>query len=112
MVLSIEYKTSNFFYADVGADVLDLAETMVASADGLVYEPVSLIHISFSVVCFEEFFSWKQFWYLIFWYLISFVWASFLKIHFLNSEVMYDSVNQLYFNKKIKQESKSDTYPL
>uniref|UniRef100_A0A2K6EZG0 Endoplasmic reticulum-Golgi intermediate compartment protein n=1 Tax=Propithecus coquereli TaxID=379532 RepID=A0A2K6EZG0_PROCO len=27
----------------VGADVLDLAETMVASADGLVYEPVSLI---------------------------------------------------------------------
>lgn len=57
MVLSIEYKTSNFFfYADVGADVLDLAETMVASADGLVYEPVSLIHMSFSVVCFEEFF--------------------------------------------------------
>lgn len=26
---------------DVGADVLDLAETMVASADGLIYEPVS-----------------------------------------------------------------------
>lgn len=29
---------------DIGADVLDLAETMVASADGLVYEPVSLLH--------------------------------------------------------------------
>lgn len=55
LVLSIEYKTSNFFNADVGADVLDLAETMVASADGLVYEPVSLIHV-ISVVCFEEFF--------------------------------------------------------
>ncbi|ELK25729.1 Endoplasmic reticulum-Golgi intermediate compartment protein 2 [Myotis davidii] len=26
--------------SDIGADVLDLAETMVASADGLVYEPV------------------------------------------------------------------------
>lgn len=30
--------------ADVGADVLDLAETMVAS-DGLKYEPVSNTHI-------------------------------------------------------------------
>lgn len=30
--------------ADVGADVLDLAETMVAS-DGLKYEPVSNAHI-------------------------------------------------------------------
>lgn len=39
--------TSNFFYADVGADVLDLAETMVASADGLVYEPVSLMDMYF-----------------------------------------------------------------
>lgn len=26
----------------MGADVLDLAETMVASADGLIYEPVSV----------------------------------------------------------------------
>ncbi|XP_012496411.1 PREDICTED: endoplasmic reticulum-Golgi intermediate compartment protein 2 [Propithecus coquereli] len=34
---------------DVGADVLDLAETMVASADGLVYEPF-LYDVS-SVVC-------------------------------------------------------------
>lgn len=33
-----------FFETDVGADVLDLAETMVVSADGLVYEPVSLFH--------------------------------------------------------------------
>lgn len=33
--------------ADVGADVLDLAETMVAS-DGLKYEPVSNIHIQCS----------------------------------------------------------------
>lgn len=39
------YDTSLCFCADVGADVLDLAETMVASADGLVYEPVSLIHL-------------------------------------------------------------------
>lgn len=30
------------FDSDVGADVLDLAETMVAS-DGLQYEPVSLL---------------------------------------------------------------------
>lgn len=34
--------------ADIGADVLDLAETMVAS-DGLNYEPVSNIHVHFSV---------------------------------------------------------------
>lgn len=31
----------SLFKIDVGADVLDLAETMVASADGLIYEPVS-----------------------------------------------------------------------
>lgn len=34
----------NFFETDIGADVLDLAETMVATADGLVYEPVSGFH--------------------------------------------------------------------
>lgn len=34
--------------ADIGADVLDLAETMVAS-DGLKYEPVSNMHVHFSV---------------------------------------------------------------
>lgn len=33
----------SLFKTDVGADVLDLAETMVASADGLVYEPVSSV---------------------------------------------------------------------
>lgn len=33
----------SLFKTDVGADVLDLAETMVASADGLIYEPVSLV---------------------------------------------------------------------
>lgn len=32
----------SLFKPDVGADVLDLAETMVASADGLIYEPVSV----------------------------------------------------------------------
>lgn len=45
--MNIEYKTLIFFNTDVGADVLDLAETMVASTDGLVYEPVSLIHMFF-----------------------------------------------------------------
>uniref|UniRef100_A0A8I3S2Z5 Endoplasmic reticulum-Golgi intermediate compartment protein n=1 Tax=Canis lupus familiaris TaxID=9615 RepID=A0A8I3S2Z5_CANLF len=38
LALNMECKLLIFF-ADVGADVLDLAETMVASADGLVYEP-------------------------------------------------------------------------
>ncbi|EMP30345.1 Endoplasmic reticulum-Golgi intermediate compartment protein 2 [Chelonia mydas] len=33
-------ETSTSGGTDVGADVLDLAETMVVSADGLVYEPV------------------------------------------------------------------------
>lgn len=31
-----------FMFPDIGADVLDLAETMVAS-DGLKYEPVSIV---------------------------------------------------------------------
>uniref|UniRef100_A0A8W4F8X2 Endoplasmic reticulum-Golgi intermediate compartment protein n=1 Tax=Sus scrofa TaxID=9823 RepID=A0A8W4F8X2_PIG len=39
LAVNIEYKTLIFFNTDVGADVLDLAETMVASTDGLVYEP-------------------------------------------------------------------------
>lgn len=38
--------------ADVGADVLDLAETMVAS-DGLKYEPVSNKHIHCSFAFFH-----------------------------------------------------------
>lgn len=59
----MECKTSNsFLYADVGADVLDLAETMVASADGLVYEPVSLIHMVFWNTWVEELYPWRQFW--------------------------------------------------
>ncbi|NXE22806.1 ERGI2 protein, partial [Ardeotis kori] len=35
----------------VGADVLDLAETMVASADGLIYEPVILFWFTVALVC-------------------------------------------------------------
>ncbi|NXL46846.1 ERGI2 protein, partial [Podilymbus podiceps] len=37
----------------VGADVLDLAETMVASADGLIYEPLFfvLLLLAFTLVC-------------------------------------------------------------
>ena len=56
LAVNIECKTSNFFYADVGADVLDLAETMVASANGLVYEPVSLIYVFLRIICFEKLF--------------------------------------------------------
>lgn len=41
------FKLCVWLNADVGADVLDLAETMVAS-DGLKYEPVSNIHIQCS----------------------------------------------------------------
>lgn len=57
----MECKTS-FLYADVGADVLDLAETMIASADGLVYEPVSLIHMVFWNTWVEELYPRRQFW--------------------------------------------------
>lgn len=39
--------------ADIGADVLDLAETMVAS-DGLKYEPVSNTHIHCSFALYSS----------------------------------------------------------
>lgn len=45
---NIRFKLRVCSNADIGADVLDLAETMVAS-DGLKYEPVSNMHVHFSV---------------------------------------------------------------
>lgn len=51
MVSSLPFPHRLLCSPDVGADVLDLAETMVTSTEGLVYEPVCAIISFVCMVC-------------------------------------------------------------